>query len=91
LSELQIGFPPPKELGCRQQISEAILRNFPKMFLREQSSNVQTGDAVGLWAVDPKGLAVEIQAEFPERAMEGELIEQVAMNRIIVPVRHEIA
>lgn len=79
-SELQRLFPSAKELGCRPQISETIFRYFPRTLLSAQLFDVQSGDAVGFWAVDSKGLAVEIRAELPERAVECELVEEVTVS-----------
>jgi hypothetical protein len=90
-SKLQVLFPSSKQFGSRPHITETVLRNLQESFLPKESPDVKSGNAVGLRTVDAEGLAVKIETELSKRSVVRQLIEQVAVNRVIISVRHQIA
>ena len=83
--------PAVKEFRCCLHISNAVFRNLAMFSALEQRPEIEPGDAITLWAFDAEPFAVEIEAELPERAVEGELVHQIAMFIDTVPVRKEIS
>lgn len=72
-------------------IADTILCDFPETSGLKQRRKVESGNPFGFGTLDAEALAVEIEVEFSEGAVEGELLEQVTMLAVAIAVGKKVA
>lgn len=72
-------------------IAPAVPGDIEVATVLEQVGYLVAGDALFLRALDPERLGVEVEVEFARGTIEGELVEQVAVDLVVVTIGDEVA
>ena len=75
--------------GCLN-ISNAVFGYFPKPTLVVERGKIESGNSGGFRTFDVEGFAIEVEIEFAKRAIESELLHQVAVFVRGITVGHKV-
>jgi hypothetical protein len=83
--------PAAKELGSRPDVIHTIFGNSAKFSLLKKAAEIKACYPSTFGTLYAKTLAEEIEIEFSDGAVEGELFQEIAMLAGFIPIPHEVA